>query len=40
MALQKRISTKLESSETSKVFIRREKGPVHVDRHMGGLRES
>ena len=38
-ALQKRIPTKMESSETSKVFIRREKSTVHVDRHRGRLRE-
>ena len=29
----------VESSETSKVFIRRKKSTVPVDRHMGGLRE-
>ena len=37
-ALQKIISTNMESSETSKVFLRREKSTVHVDRHMGRLR--
>ena len=31
--------TKTESSETSKVFIRRKKSTVCVDRHTGGLRE-
>ena len=35
-ALQKRIPTKMESSENSKVFITRKKSTVHVDRHMGG----
>ena len=38
-ALQKKIHTKMESSETSQVFIRK-KGMVHVDRHIGRLRES
>ena len=38
-ALQKRIPTKMESSETSKVFIKREKiRTVCVDRYMGRLR--
>ena len=39
MALQKRISTKTESSEASEVFIKREKGTVHVDRYTRELRE-
>ena len=39
-ALQERIPTKMESSETSKVFTRRKKGTVCVDRHTGSLRES
>ena len=34
-ALQKRISTKMESSEASKVFIKKKKSIVCVDRHMG-----
>ena len=29
----------IESSEASKVFIRRSKRTVHVDRYTGGLRE-
>jgi len=29
----------MESSEASKVFIRRSKRTVHVDRYTGGLRE-
>ena len=37
LVCRKRTSTKTESSETSQVFIRREKR-VHMDRHMGGLR--
>ena len=37
--LQKRISTKMESREASKVFIRRKKSTVCVtDRHTSGLR--
>ena len=32
-ALQKRISTKMESSEATKVFIWRKKSTVHVNRH-------
>ena len=39
MALQKRISTKMENSEDSKVLNKREKSTVHVDRHMGELSE-
>ena len=38
-ALQKRIPTKMESGKTSKVFIKRKKNTVHVDRHIGRLRE-
>ena len=36
--LQKRFSTKTESSEASEVFIKRKKSTVCVDRHMGRLR--
>ena len=39
LALQKRIPTKMESSETSKALIKGEKCTVYVDRHMGRLRE-
>ena len=38
-ALQKRIPTKMESGKTSKVFIKRKKNTVHVDRPIGRLRE-
>ena len=38
LTLQKRISTKKESSEASKVFIRRKNSTVCVDRQMGRLR--
>ena len=38
MVLQKRISTKTESSEASKVFIKRKESTVRVNRHMGRLR--
>ena len=34
-ALQRRISTKTESSEASQVFIRREESTGRVDRHRG-----
>ena len=37
--LQERISTKMESSETSKVFIKREKSIVCVERHTGRFRK-
>ena len=37
-AMQKRIPTKMESSEASTVFIKEEKSTVCVDRHMGRLR--
>ena len=37
-ALQKRISTKTESSEANKAFIKRKKHTVRVDRHSGRLR--
>lgn len=38
---QKRIPTKMESTKTSKAFIRRRKSRIHVDRHIGGTqRES
>ena len=37
LTLQKRLSTKMESSEASKVFIRRKKSTVCVDRHTSGL---
>ena len=37
LALQKRIPTKMESSETSKVLIKGGKCMVYVDRHMGKL---
>ena len=40
MALQKRIPTKTEGSEISKVLIRRKKVQVRMERHTGGLRES
>ena len=40
MALQKRIPTRTESNETSKVYIRRKRRAVCVDRYMGRLRES
>ena len=36
--LQKRISTKTESSEANKAFIKRKKHTVSVDRHSGRLR--
>ena len=39
LAFQKRISTKMESSEASKVFIRRKKSIIQVDRHMGKLKK-
>ena len=43
LALQlcRRVPTKLESSETSKVFVKggKKKNTVYVDRHMGRLRE-
>ena len=39
MALQKRISTKTESTEASKVFSKRKKRAVGEDRYTGGLRE-
>ena len=35
-----RILTKMESNETSKIFIRRKKSTVHVDECMGKLRVS
>ena len=38
LALQKRISTKTESSKACKVFIWRKKSIVRVDRHTGSLR--
>ena len=38
-ALQKRIPTKMESGKTNKVFIKRKKNTVHVDRNIGGLGE-
>ena len=38
-SLQKRTSAKTQSSEASKVFIKREKSTVCVNRHMGRLRE-
>ena len=37
-ALLKRISAKIKSSEASRIFIKRTKSTLHVDRHMGGLR--
>ena len=37
-ALQKIISTKMESSEANKVFVKRKKSPVCMDRHTGRLR--
>ena len=43
LALQlcrKRIPTKMESSEASKVFIRRKESKVHVERHTGWTLES
>ena len=36
--LQKRISTKTESSEPSTMFLRRKNSTVLVDRHMGRFR--
>ena len=39
-ASQERIPTKMESSKTRKVFTRRKKGTVHVDRHTGSLRQN
>ena len=39
MALQKRIFTKTGSTEASKIFIKRKKRTVGVDRHTGKLRE-
>ena len=39
LALQKRISTKTESTEASKVFSKRKKQAVDVDRYTGGLTE-
>ena len=30
----------MKSSETSRVFIRRRKNTVHVDRYMGGFRDN
>ena len=38
MAFRKTIPTKIESSEIGKVFIRRKKSTVYVDRHTGRLR--
>ena len=38
LALQKIISTKTESSEASKVFTRRRKSTIHVERHTHRLR--
>ena len=38
LALQKRISPRTESSEASKVFIKRKESTVRVNRHMGRLR--
>ena len=38
LALQKRIPTKVESSGTSQVFIKRRKSTVCVERHPGRLR--
>ena len=35
LALQKRIPTKIESSEIDKLFIRRKRSTVHVDRYTG-----
>ena len=40
IAFQKRISTKMGSSKGSKVFIKRGKKKVHVDRQTGRLRET
>ena len=40
LVLQKRIPTKMESSEASKVFIRRKESKVHVERHTGWTLES
>ena len=37
-ALLKRISAKIKNSEASRIFIKRTKSTLHVDRHMGGLR--
>ena len=39
LALEKRISTKTESSEAGKVFMKRKKTAVCVDRHTGEFRE-
>ena len=39
LALEKRISTKTESSEASKVLMERKKSTVCVDRHTGEFRE-
>ena len=39
LALQKRISTIIESSEDSKVLNKRKKSTVHVDKHMGEFSE-
>ena len=39
LLLPKRISRKMESSETSKVFIKREKSIVRVERHTGRFRK-
>ena len=36
----KRIPTKMESSEASRVFIRRKESKVHVHRHTGWTLES
>ena len=38
-ALQKTIPMKMKSSETSKVFIRKKRNTILVDRHTGRLRE-
>ena len=38
-SLQKRTSTKTQSSEVSKVFIKREKSIVCVERHTGRFRK-
>jgi len=37
---RKEFATKIKSSETGKVFLRRKKSSVCVDRHMGKLSES
>ena len=39
LALQKIISTKTESCDSSQVIIKRKKSTVCMDRHTGGLRE-